>query len=388
MASKTNYTKNGKRYYRTTATLGRDSDGKLIRKEFYGLNKSDAENKKDEYLNNIKNGLNINFDKACLGDLMHTWLFEVKKIAVKPSTFTRYEGIFRIYIKSSGLYQMKLDDLKSIQIQRYYNNLANNGKSASVIKNLNKLLKSFFNYAVDEGYLLRNPCIGKKVVIPGAKEETKREIKIFTNEEIHSLNKALENHRLNALILLALGTGLRQGELLGLKWSDIDFDKKVLKVQRSIKEVYFISENGTRELKTIEQSPKTKNSIRTVPIPSSLIPILNKQTTQQKLDKLKVGSSYTKSDYVFTTQLGTTINAQNLTKSYKRILEKAKIPYKKFHSLRHTYATKLFEKNVPIKTVQMLLGHSDISTTSNIYTHVMPEKKIDAVEKLNDLFII
>ncbi|WKV08156.1 hypothetical protein Q2T46_11525 [Thermoanaerobacterium sp. CMT5567-10] len=149
MAQKTNYTKNGNEYYRVTATIGRDSEGKLIRKEFYGKGKKEAEAKRDEYLNGIKNGLNIDFKDVILGELMRTWLFEVVKVSRKPSTFARYEGLYRNYIKDSELYGLKISLIKSIQIQRYYNKLYQEGKSSKTIKTLNKFLKTFFNYAVD-----------------------------------------------------------------------------------------------------------------------------------------------------------------------------------------------------------------------------------------------
>lgn len=130
MARKTNYNKNGNEYYRVTATIGRDANGKLIRKEFYGKSKKEAEDKRDEYLNGIKNGLNIDYANISLGELMHLWLFEIIRISskIKPSTFQRYEGIYRNYILNSEIYGMKLCDLKAIQIQRYYNKLYENGK--------------------------------------------------------------------------------------------------------------------------------------------------------------------------------------------------------------------------------------------------------------------
>ncbi|WP_434565122.1 site-specific integrase [Thermoanaerobacterium thermosaccharolyticum] len=388
MAQKTNYTKNGNEYYRVTVTVGRDSEGKLIRKEFYGKGKKEAEAKRDEYLNGIKNGLNVDFKDAILGELFRAWLFEVVKLSVKPSTFDKYEGIYRNYIKDSEIYGLKINLTKSIQIQRYYNKLYKSGKSSSVIKNLNKLLKAFFNYAVNEGYLMRNPCV--KIVIPDANKEAKPEIETFTDEEIKKLTEVLNKHRLKALFLLDFGTGLRQGELLGLKWIDIDFEKKELKVQRTIKQVTIIDGDGNREYKTIEQIPKTKNSIRTVPIPSSLIPVLEEYKNRQKEEKLKAGPSYLndiKKGYVFTTELGTTIDARNLTRIYKKLLDKAGIKYKKFHAIRHTFATKLFERGIPLKTVSLLLGHSNISITADTYTHVIPKVKTNAVETLNDLFI-
>lgn len=388
MARKTNYTKNGKEYFRVTASVGRNAAGKLIRKEFYGSSKKEAEQKRDEYLNNLKAGLNIDFENMTLGKFFHIWLFEVVRVSnkIKPSSFERYEGIYRNYIKESVISNLILAEIKSIHLQRYYNDLYALGKSSNVIKNLNKLLKTFFNYALDEGYILKNPCSGKRIVIPGENKIIEKKVEVFSNEEIEILKSILENHRLKTLILLALGTGLRQGELLALKWSDINFTTKELKVEKSIKQVNIIESDSSREYKTILQTPKSKNSIRTVPIPSNLISLLKKYKSQQLQEKLKAGSSYIDSDFIFTTELGTNIDARNLTRSYERILKSANIPYKKFHSLRHTYATKLFEANVPLKTVQTLLGHSDISITANIYTHVMPKTKNEAVEKLNNLF--
>lgn len=383
MARKTNIEINGTKYYRMTAVVGRDGNGKIIRKQFYGKDKSDAEKKKNEYLNGIKNGLNVNFQDVTLGKLMHLWLFEVMKSKIKPATFERYEGIYRNYVKSDSIYGSKLCNIQSIQLQRYYNLLYKSAKSSNVIKNLNKLLKEFFNYAIDEGYLNRNPCA--RLTIPGLKDVKKEEVQVFSDEEIHRFESILINHRLRALFLMALGTGLRQGELLGLKWSDIDFEKKEVHVKRAIKQVSLINDDGSREFKAIEQIPKSKNSVRTVAIPSKLIPILEEHKSKQQEEK-STNVGYIDNNFVFATPTGKNIYARNLTKMYRRLLKKANVPYRKFHCLRHTYATKLFERKARPETVQKLLGHSSISTTADIYTHVMPKQKTDAAETLNDLF--
>ncbi|WP_195962720.1 tyrosine-type recombinase/integrase [Clostridium tyrobutyricum] len=390
MATKTNYKKNGNSYYRVSLDLGRDANGKRIRKEFYGKSKKEAEDRLEKYKNGLNGGLAADYDKLTLGNVCKLWLFEKVKNTVKPSTFERYEGIYRNYVKPSPLYPIRLNNIRGLDIQRYYNKLINNSKSSNVIRNLNKLLKSFFNYCIAEGYMTRNYCMGKSITIPDNRfkdsdSEIENDITIFTLDEQNKFIKAVENHRLRALFLLALGTGFRQGELLGLKWSDIDYNKCTLSVKRSIKSVYLFDGNK-REYHLIEQTPKTKNSIRTIPIPENLISILKRRKLEQNEEKLKVGSVYVKNDYIFSNPLGTATDPQNLRKIYKRILVNNNISYKKFHSLRHTYATRLFEKDVPIKTVQMLLGHSDISTTSNIYVHVMPEQKIEAVNKINTLF--
>lgn len=386
MASKTNCIKNGKEYYRTTATIGRDVKGNLIRKEFYGKNKKEAEEKKKEYLNSIQNGLTANFDKISLGSLMHTWLFEVQKIKVKPTSFERYEGIFRNYIQHAPFYGKKIKDIKQLELQRYYNQLFKSGKSSNSIKFLNKLLKNFFNYAIDEGYLIKNLC-NNNLIIPGNDTKVKKEIEVFNNEEIKKLIDTLKGHRLKLLILLALGTGLRQGELLALTWDDIDFMKKEITVEKTIKKVKTFDDEGKSVGKKILiQSPKSVTSNRIVPIPSNLIEQLKNHRIIQNMEKENADILYTDNNLVFATCTGNFISTKNLFNSYSALLVKAKIKHKKFHALRHTYASQLFKAGVPLKTVQTLLGHSDISITANIYTHVMPSQKTNAAEKLNCLF--
>ena len=387
MAVKTNCTKNGSSYFRATATVGRDSNGKLIRKEFYGKSKSDAEAKRDEYLLGIKGGMNIDSRNILLGKLMHTWLFETIRVSdrIKPTTFEKYEGIYRLYVKDSDIYSIKIADLKALQIQRYYNKLSENGKSKNLIENLNKLLKQFLNYSVDEGYLVKNPCMGKKIVIPGDKK-AKEEVQHFSDEELKILTSNLENSVYRELILIAIGTGLRRGELLALTWKDIDLKNNIIKINKSLSKVYMIAADGSKERKQIIQVPKTKGSIRDVAFPCSLLPIFNDLKLKQKKYKFKCGASYEKSDYIFTTSSGALIDVTNLSHAWESILKQAKLPHKKFHSLRHTFATKLFENEIPLKTVSELFGHSSIEITANTYTHVIPREKSNAVEKLNYIF--
>lgn len=146
MANKTNCFKNGKSYYRTTVTVGRKADGKPIRKEFYGKNKKEAEQKRDEYLRKVGNGLNIDYQNATLAPLMELWLFEVVKPSnkIKESSFERYESIFRNYIKTAPFAYNKLDEISSITIQQYYNTLFEKGKSTNVINDIHLRLHSFF----------------------------------------------------------------------------------------------------------------------------------------------------------------------------------------------------------------------------------------------------
>ena len=369
MANKTNYESNGIKYYRTTRVVGHKTDGTPVQKQFYGKSKSEAEEKANSYINKLKSGLIQNFDYITINNLMYKWLFEIKINEVKPASFQSYEGTYRNYIKNSDIAGLKVYSTKSIQIQEYYNKLGKT-KTFSQIKKLNKLLKQFFFYAEREGYILKNPCLN--VTIPNqvaSKNEKKDTFEYFSIAEIKSLKKAFKGHKMENLILLALGTGLRQGELLALKWENVNLKKNYLEVKESVKKVYIFDNDGNKELKTIYQKPKSQNSIRTVDLPQKIISILNNMDHN--------------TTFVFE-ENGQPFSAKTVFGNWKKVLNENNIPYKKFHALRHTYATMLLSKGVDLKTVQNLMGHSDLTITQ-LYLHVVPKTKKDAVNKLNSI---
>lgn len=280
-----------------------------------------------------------------------------------------------------------VDIYKKLAIQKYYNHLQDDGKSYSQIKNLHKLLNKFFNYAESEGYVIKNPCKGLK--IPKSNEDEIEEedkiIETFSQNEIKILTEKLGHIKLRYIVMFAMLTGCRQGEILALEEKDIINNSvvKINKTLRSIK-VYDNEKKYHYELKTTK--PKTKTSRREVPIPDILKPELKKLKKLIAEEKLKLGALYKENKLLFPSQTGTYIDAKNLQRSWKRALDNANIPYRKFHALRHTYATKLFEKGVNIVTVSKLLGHSTIKTTE-IYTHVLENVKKEEVQVLNEFFL-
>lgn len=368
MAKKTNFEVNGKEYYRVTRTIGKKADGSPIRKSFYGSGTKEANEKADEYMNKLKNGMSLDFEYVTIDTLIYKWLFQIKKNEIKPSSFETYEGIYRNYIKDSDIAQLKVYNTKSLQIQEYYNKLGKT-KSYSQIKKVNKLLKQFFSYAEDEGYILKNPC--NKITIPNKdiKKSDKFNIDYFTEEEIKQLKKAFKNHKLEPLIITALGTGLRQGELLALKWDNVNLEEKYLEVKESVKKVYVFDDSGKKSLKTIFSTPKTKKSIRRVDLPNKVVKLLS--------------SIPRESEFVFS-ENNKPFSAKTVFGNWKKVLNDNNIEYRKFHALRHTYATMLLSHGVDLKTVQDLMGHSDITITQ-IYLHVLPKNKMKAVSKINAL---
>ena len=374
MARKTNIEVNGKNYFRVTRTVGRKADGTAIRKQFYGTGINEANAKADEYINNIKNGLVNNFENVTLNDMMHTWLFDVlhNSSKIKPSTFQRYESIYRKYIKVSEIAGLKLANINTLKLQQFYNKLSKE-YSYSQIKYLNSVLKTFFNWCIDSSYILKNPCL--KVDIKGNKSEViqskRNEVEILTEVEINKIKEYIKGTDMEILILLDLATGLRQGELLALSWEDIDLDNKTLTVNKSVKEVYIYEDENNRHIETIFQVPKTQNSFRTISIPDVLISVLKKRNKKEGL--------------VFHDENRKPLRAKNVSYQWKKILANCNIPHKKFHAIRHTYASMLLKNGVDIETVAELMGHSAISITQ-IYLHSSNNQKQDAVNKLNYLF--
>lgn len=369
--------------WRASIDVGYNSEGKRARKQFYGKTQKEVKEKLNEYKKQMLLGSIPNQDNMTFEDWYYLWLFDYKQKELKPKSFERYEGIYRNYIKDSEIGKIKLDDLRTSHLQRFYNNLMDiDNKPASTIKSLNTRLKVCLGEAERQGYIQKNYC--KLVKMPADNEV--KEVKVLTKDEQKRFLDYLEDSPHKILFLLALGTGLRLGELLGLKWSDIDFKEGELTVNRTLQRVAEIDRDGNRNRKVIEQEPKTKNSIRTVQIPNNIIKELKAHKIKILEQKILLGNEYIDNDYVICNDFGEPMNNNRPAKILHSTLEKLNITRMKFHALRHTYATRLFEVGVPPKTVQALMGHYDISITMDIYTHVMKDSKLEAVDKINDIF--
>ena len=372
--------KNG---WRGTITIGRGSDGKLIRKQVYGKTKIETIEKMNEYKDKNKRGLIPKNDKITLNEWFKTWLFDFKSNEIKASTTQRYDVIYRNYIENSEIAGIKLKDLNSITIQNYYNNLIKLGKTPMSIKILNKAIKSCLKYAKKINYIIENCC--DNVILPKISYSGEEKVQVFTVEEQKRFIEVIKDHKHRIEFLLTLGTGLRIGELVALRWSDIDCENGSLRVNKSIWRGY-VTIDGKRKFVMQETTPKTPSSIRDVAIPDKILEELKAYKEKQEEIKEKYKEIYNDKGYVFTNIIGGHMLSDTLSKSFVKVLKDNGMKHVKFHSLRHTYATRLFEKGVQLKTVQKLLGHSSIEITADIYTHVMDSEKISAVQKLNDLF--
>lgn len=366
MAKKTNFEVNGNKYFRVTKTVGHKADGTPIRKTFYGTGINEATEKANEYMNNLKNGMVNDFDKVTVIELMKKWLFNIKLIQVKPATFMSYESNYRNYVVTSPIAGLKVSEIKRNMIQDYYNKLYKK-HSTEKIKAIQKLLHNFFEYAVDEGYLIKNPC--HKVIIP--KDNTikdEKKLEIFTDEEIEQIKKAFEGNKYKTLVYTAIYTGMREGELLALEWKNVDLDKGFIHVNQSAKRVAVFDSDGNKEMKNLILDPKTQNSIRDIFIPKVLIDVLKTHPHTSK--------------YVFMNG-DIPVNHKSLYSQWIKVLKKNNIPHRKFHALRHTYASRLLARGADLKSVQDLMGHYDMRITQ-VYLHTLDETKRNVVNLLDD----
>lgn len=376
--------KNGKEYY------------------FYRLRHENLKNPKDIYATTVKELeekiKDIKYDlehdivnnKVCFETFFTDWLFDVHFSHLKPSTKENYEGVYRMYVKNSSLSKIKVKDLKLIDIQKFYNNLVSNGCTIIRIKNIHKIIRPFVRYLYDNNIIIKD--FSKAIILPKEDEKTKlaRENKIvpFTLDEEKKFLSAIKGHHLEMLFVTALYSGLRQGELFALTWDDINFEKAYIDVNKTYRYIADVSRDGRSNGYSSIQTPKTTKSIRKVPIPQFLVKMLLQYRNDQRLQKIKYADIYQDNNLVFCNKLGSYLVDSTVARQYKIILKNNKIPMRKFHDMRHTFATRLFELGEEPKTVQELLGHSTVSITLNTYTHVLESVKEKAISKLDELHSI
>jgi len=386
-------TKTENKGWRVTITIGRDAYGKLKRKSFYGSTQKEAIAKRNEYLEKNKNVTAQSIKEGISGEMplanwFYTWLFTYKNNTVKPTTFERYYSVYNNYIKDKTIGKIKLYKLTSVDLQKYYNTLE---VSINTKNSINDYIGFSLKKASEIGIITLIPT--KSVELP-KQVEKERELKYFTEDmQIKLFNQLKieaeeDKDKLRYLNLYTIdfGTGIRLGELLGLKWQDFNEEDHTLTICRTIKRVSIINENGKGSSFLKEMDPKTKTSNRIIPLcdkvydallsPKDIIDI-----NKQLLNPLDL---YTDLDLIFPTKTGNYIDPRDLSRSFKRLLVRAGLEDINFHAIRHTFATRLFENEVDLKKVQKLLGHSKLSITADTYTHVSKESLKSSVDKLND----
>jgi integrase len=361
----------------------RQENGK--RKYVYGETKAQAREKLRVTMHEYKQGTLVVGSNQTLKQFLDQWL-QAKRMELKDGTYRYYQSYVEQHIVPA-LGHLKLQKVNDAHIQSFYTALLekktpkNQNLSPNTVRLIHSILSEAFDAAVRTKKVATNPCT---LVTPP--RQSKKELHYLTSEQaLHLLEVARsKQHRLECLLTLALTTGMRQGELLALHWSDIDFAKGTVHVARSLAYHHNLNTQGAQhEYK--EAEPKTANSRRTIPLPEIAIRALQAHRLKQVEERLQA-STWKHHDLVFTNQFGGYLNQSILRRQVNQLLHEAGLPDLRFHDLRHSAATILISLGVNSKVVQERLGHSNISITLGVYGHVTESMQTDAMKKLDDAF--
>ncbi len=305
-----------------------------------------------------------------LNEWLDIWLNKYQRTTIKLRTYLKYMDIIEKHVNPI-LGEYELDDLSGNVLQEFVlyklnnGNLVTKGKlSDNSVIAIVSLLKQTLKQAVFLG--VASIEYTSHIKSPSIKE---KEVAAFNRTEQQKLESYCLNSKPNYIgIIICLYTGIRLGELLALTWDDIDFDKRLLKVNKT---VYTITKNGKNE--AYVDKPKTKQSNRIIPLPKQVINVLKKNKKESK------------SNYIIATKFGDIVQNRSYQKSFKSILRKCNIAYKNFHSLRHTFATRALELGMDVKALSEILGHKNSMITLNRYSHSLLEHKFEYMNKVGKL---
>jgi len=295
-----------------------------------------------------------------VGPYLRRWLDEVARPSLRHSTYTSYDTILTAHL-IPGLGHLGLAKLAPADIQSFLNGRSATGLSPRRVQYIHAVLRRALVTAERWGMVSRN--VAKLVEVPRAPHH---EITPLTPEQAHRLIEASADDRHRALWITALGTGMRQGELLALRWEDVDLDTGRLRVRHTLANV-----SGTLTL----LEPKTERSRRSLVLPDAVVSALRAHRTRQLMDRLLAGSRWVESGHVFASTTGTPYHAATVSRCFQDALDRAGLPRVRFHDLRHSAATFLLAQGFTLEDVKNLLGHSTIVLTSNTYGHVLEQRQ-------------
>ena len=315
-------------------------------------------------------GLVFDADNLGLSEYLDHWLSDSVQDTVRATTHERYEQIVRLHLKPA-LGRLKLKALTPAHVRGLYREKLEAGASQRTVRYVHVTLHKALKQAVADGLIPRNATEAVK-----PPQIVKEEMHPLTQEQTKMLLEAARGDRLEALYVLAVHTGLRQGELLGLKWEDVDLEAGTLSVRRTLS----ITKDGP-----VLAAPKTKGSARSVSLTSGGVSALRGHLQRQLGEIDRIGSLWRENGLIFASQTGEFLDRRNVTKGhFKPLLKRAGLPEIRFHDLRHTCATLLLARNVNPKIVSEMLGHASIAITLDTYSHVLPNMRDQAAKAMEE----
>lgn len=372
--------RNGRTYYRGAAVVGYELDGKPIRKTLGSFERQEVVKKLREMQVLVDKNLFIEPSKKPFADYFKDWIFNHKQSKIAASSFETYESEYRLRIKDSKLGKIKMENLNVTNLQQHFNELSINYPVTTVQKSYD-IVKYCLNYAEKVEDIYKNPM--KFVEIEKRRKTPPNRSMPMSASQQKIFVKHLDNdYYLDNFIYCALATGGRLGEITALSRDDLI--GKIVHYNKQYRNIPHITSDGHRKWKKEITIPKSEKSNREVPITDATLLIFNKQMQINKRMANDPDNNFIDRNLIFCDENGNYIEKKRPARRVKTICEQIGLPPFTFHELRHSYATRLYEQGVPIRTIQLLLGHEDIRTTE-IYVTVLDDPKKSAVSMLDGI---
>ncbi len=316
-------------------------------------------------------GIDIAPERLTVNQYLERWLVDYASARVAPSTLIRYRGLLRVHVAHRIGGQL-LARLKPIHLQEVYSAMLRDGSAPRTVLHVHRVLHEALDRAVKWDLIHRNPVDAVDPPRPA-----KHDAPALTVDQVNAIIREASTTPYGGVVQVAVMTGLRQGEVLGLRWADVALDRAVLSVRQSAQRL-------PGEAISFRQ-PKTHRSQRPVSLSPALVAFLRAHRLSQLEHRLLLGAAYDDHDLVFATALGTPIDAGNLRRAWTAIAAAAGLRGLRFHDLRHAHATLLLSAGVHPKVVSERLGHSSVTLTLDTYSHVLPSMGLEAAAKLDTM---
>jgi len=342
------------------------------RKTLYGKTKKEVQEKLRLAINEQKQGVLSTGPDQTLATYLIYWLETVHKPLIRVRTYEQYLSSINHHI-IPRLGKIMLRKLTVQHIRAFYAGKLDERLAPRTVIQMHMILHKALGDAMRDGLIQRN--VVSLVKRPAA---AKYEAQILTVEQARKLLDFTKGHRIEAVLVLALTTGVRRGELLGLHWDDVDFEHKIMYIRRSL--------SRAKGRGAFEGETKSKTSRRRIMLSSVAVDALKEHKLRQEIARLEAGEKWEEQGLVFCGSSGQFLGPETVAKLFHRILSDLGFPYMRFHDLRHSAATILLTRGVHPKVVQEILGHSSISVTMDTYSHVLPSIHGDAADGMDDAF--
>lgn len=347
-------------------------DATRKRKSFYGATRKEVSEQLKIALREQQQGLPVAVERQTMAQFLDRWLADDVKPTRQPKTYISYADTVRVHI-TPELGRHQLARLAPPHLQALLTAKRASGLSPRSVADIRTVLRIALNRAMKWGLVSRNVA-----ALVDPPRVVRREVRPLTPEQARRFLDAAKGDRLEALYSVAIALGLRSGEALGLRWEDVDLDGRTLRVRFALQRI-----DGKLTLK----EPKTEKSKRTVSMPDATVRALRAHRIRQVEERLLAGSRWQDRGFVFASTIGTPLEPSNVLKQFKAILERAELPKQRFHDLRHCCASLLLAQGVPARVVMDILGHTQIATTMDLYSHVMPAAQRDAADLMDAILV-